>query len=164
MSYAKKVLFVRYYFFFKISIIQKKVAIPKLCRDIVLGFGVNYRWSISIDYAAFVSTGASISYDHAFYKRCWNSVWYDSCSALYAHIIHFLTVAVQYSIDVSCKFTIEQLCDHAVQCSNTLLFIFLTCGSVFQDRESIKYAYDLLNGVELYGQRLRLQHKETGLG
>ena len=36
--------------------------------------------------------------------------------------------------------------------------------SVFEHGESIKYAYDLLNGVELYGQRLRLQHKETGLG
>jgi len=35
---------------------------------------------------------------------------------------------------------------------------------VFQDRESIRYAYELLNGVELYGNRLRLQHKETGLG
>jgi len=38
------------------------------------------------------------------------------------------------------------------------------CFVVFEHGESIKYAYDLLNGVELYGQRLRLQHKETGLG
>jgi len=35
---------------------------------------------------------------------------------------------------------------------------------VFEDPESIKYAYDVINGVELYGQKLRLQHKETGLG
>jgi len=35
---------------------------------------------------------------------------------------------------------------------------------VFEHEESIKYAYDLLNGIELYGQKLKLQHKETGLG
>ena len=35
---------------------------------------------------------------------------------------------------------------------------------VFHHEESIKYSYELLNGIELYGQRLRLQHKETGLG
>jgi len=35
---------------------------------------------------------------------------------------------------------------------------------VYEHEESIRYAYELFNGIELYGQRLRLQHKETGLG
>ena len=35
---------------------------------------------------------------------------------------------------------------------------------VFQHVESIKYAYDLLNGTELFRQQIRLQQKETGLG
>lgn len=35
---------------------------------------------------------------------------------------------------------------------------------MFQHSVSVKYAYDLFNSVELYGQRLRLQNKETGLG
>jgi len=35
---------------------------------------------------------------------------------------------------------------------------------VYEHRESIKYAFDIFNGIELYGQRLRLQQKETGLG
>jgi len=34
----------------------------------------------------------------------------------------------------------------------------------FQHEESVKFAYDLLNNVQLFGQRLRLQNKETGLG
>ena len=39
-------------------------------------------------------------------------------------------------------------------------FAFIT----FEDVESVKYAYDLLNGTELYRQSIRLQNKETGLG
>ena len=35
---------------------------------------------------------------------------------------------------------------------------------VFQHAESTKYAYDLLNGTELFRQPIRLQNKETGLG
>jgi len=35
---------------------------------------------------------------------------------------------------------------------------------VFQHEESVKYAYDLLSGVCLFGSNLRLQNKETGLG
>ena len=35
---------------------------------------------------------------------------------------------------------------------------------VFQHTESVKYAYDLLNGTELFRQQIRLQQKETGLG
>ena len=35
---------------------------------------------------------------------------------------------------------------------------------VFQHVESIKYAFDLLNGTELFKQQIRLQQKETGLG
>ena len=35
---------------------------------------------------------------------------------------------------------------------------------IFQHEMSVQYAYDLLNNVELFGQRLRLQNKETGLG
>ena len=35
---------------------------------------------------------------------------------------------------------------------------------VFQHVESVKYAYELLNGTELFRQQIRLQQKETGLG
>ena len=35
---------------------------------------------------------------------------------------------------------------------------------VFQHVESIKYAFELLNGTELFRQPIRLQQKETGLG
>ena len=35
---------------------------------------------------------------------------------------------------------------------------------VFQHPESVKYAYDLLNGTELFRQQIKLQQKETGLG
>jgi len=35
---------------------------------------------------------------------------------------------------------------------------------VFQHSVSVKYAYDLFGNVELFGQRLKLQNKETGLG
>ena len=35
---------------------------------------------------------------------------------------------------------------------------------VFQHAESTQYAYDLLNGTELFRQPIRLQNKETGLG
>ena len=35
---------------------------------------------------------------------------------------------------------------------------------VFQHAESVKYAFDLLNGTELFRQQIRLQQKETGLG
>ena len=35
---------------------------------------------------------------------------------------------------------------------------------VFQHVESTQYAYDLLNGTELFRQPIRLQNKETGLG
>lgn len=34
----------------------------------------------------------------------------------------------------------------------------------YQHEDSVKYAFDLLNNVELFGQKLRLQNKETGLG
>lgn len=53
---------------------------------------------------------------------------------------------------------ISHPCDKETKKKKAFAFI------VFEHPESIKYAYDLLNGVELYGQRLRLQHKETGLG
>ena len=35
---------------------------------------------------------------------------------------------------------------------------------VFQHAESTQYAFDLLNGTELFRQAIRLQNKETGLG
>ena len=35
---------------------------------------------------------------------------------------------------------------------------------VFQHEESLQYAFDLLNGTELFRQPLRLQNKTTGLG
>ena len=35
---------------------------------------------------------------------------------------------------------------------------------VFQHAESTQYAFDLLNGTELFRQPIRLQNKETGLG
>ena len=35
---------------------------------------------------------------------------------------------------------------------------------VYEDQESVKFAYDLFNGVQLYKIRLRLQNKTTGLG
>ena len=35
---------------------------------------------------------------------------------------------------------------------------------VFEHEESVKFAYDLLNGVELHRGKIRLQNKTTGLG
>ena len=35
---------------------------------------------------------------------------------------------------------------------------------VFEHEESVKFAYDLLNGVELHRSKIRLQNKTTGLG
>ena len=35
---------------------------------------------------------------------------------------------------------------------------------VFQHQESTQFAYDLLNGTELFRQNIRLQNKTTGLG
>ena len=35
---------------------------------------------------------------------------------------------------------------------------------VFQHVESTQYAFDLLNGTELFRQPIRLQNKDTGLG
>merc|ERR1711915_961215 len=35
---------------------------------------------------------------------------------------------------------------------------------VFQHQESVKFAYDLLNGTELFRQPIKLQQKSTGLG
>jgi len=35
---------------------------------------------------------------------------------------------------------------------------------VFQHEESVQFAYDLLNGTELFRQKIRLQNKTTGLG
>ena len=35
---------------------------------------------------------------------------------------------------------------------------------VFQHQESTQFAYDLLNGTELFRQQIRLQNKTTGLG
>jgi len=35
---------------------------------------------------------------------------------------------------------------------------------VYQHEESVKFAYDLLNGTEIFKQRIRLQNKTTGLG
>ena len=35
---------------------------------------------------------------------------------------------------------------------------------VFEHEESTKFAYDLLNGVELHRSKIRLQNKTTGLG
>ena len=35
---------------------------------------------------------------------------------------------------------------------------------VFEHEESVKFAYDLLNGVELHKGKIRLQNKTTGLG
>ena len=35
---------------------------------------------------------------------------------------------------------------------------------VFQHEESTEYAFNLLNGTELFRQAIRLQNKDTGLG
>ena len=35
---------------------------------------------------------------------------------------------------------------------------------VFEHEDSVKFAYDLLNGVELHRSKIRLQNKTTGLG
>jgi len=35
---------------------------------------------------------------------------------------------------------------------------------VFHHAESVPYAFQLLNGTELFGQKLRLQNKATGIG
>ena len=35
---------------------------------------------------------------------------------------------------------------------------------VFEHEESVKFAFDLLNGVDLHRSKIRLQNKTTGLG
>ena len=35
---------------------------------------------------------------------------------------------------------------------------------LYEHPESVKYAYDLFNGTELFRQQIKLQQKETGLG
>ena len=42
-------------------------------------------------------------------------------------------------------------------------YIYVLCA-VFHHPESVPYAFELLNGTELFGQRIRLQNKATGLG